>query len=303
MRSTTRLAVIRYVPDPVRDEPRNVGVIAWRAGEVAARFVGEDDAGDLDRRHISRRLIEDRQTYVEWVHYWRTQLAARSIHDPVEDADVAVGEAGFLQALANATRGGFEVRSRGEVVAADDWDLRRIVGESFERLVEPPDWGDTDDEEEAIGKAHHRKLAWNACRALMRHHYQEKRDFVRDFRVTGETGKGNEVPAVFDIGVRAPVDLVSQGELLLVDAVSLAAAPNQLSDVVDRARAVATKAQETRQHHDRVFVRALVSNGKSVESEAGRYATRILQDDGDLELVTIEQLLTLVPRIRQGQRL
>jgi hypothetical protein len=137
----------------------------------------------------------------------------------------------------------------------------------------------------------------------MKHHYQEKRDFVRDFRVTGQTGKGNEVPAVFDIGVPAPVDLVSHGELLLVDAVSVAAAPNLLSDVVDRARAVATKARETRERHSKVFLRALVSNGRSAESEAGRYATQILQDDGDLELVTIDQLVTLVPRIRQGQLL
>jgi hypothetical protein len=54
------------------------------------------------------------------------------------------------------------------------------------------------------------------------------------------------------------------------------AAPNQLNDVVDRARAVATKAQETRQHHKKAFVCALASNGKSAESEAGRYARQIL---------------------------
>src|SRR5437879_3340679 len=255
MTNSIQLAVIRYVPDPVRDEPRNVGVIAWRRGEVAARFVGEDEAGDLDRRSVSPRLIPDRQTYVEWINYWRSQLTAQSVEDPVRHVRVAVGDAGFLEALANATRGGFEVRLRGEVVEAEDWELGRVVKETFERLVESADWDEAGDvEEEPRGKAHHRALAWNACRALMRHHYQEKRDFVRDFRVTGQTGKGHEVPAVFDIGVPAPVDLVSRGELLLVDAVSLAAAPSQLNDVVDRARAVATKAQETRQHHKKVFV-------------------------------------------------
>ena len=298
--STVRLAVIRYVPDPVRDEPRNVGVVAWRPGEVAARFVGEDDAGDIDRRQISRRLVPDRQSYVDWVGFWRTQLAEQSISDPVRHREVTVGDPTFLEALASVTRGGFQVRDGGEAAGAEDWTIRRLVDEAFERLVASPEWGD-ESEEEPLGRARHRQLAWNACRALMRRNYHEKRDFVRDFRVTGQTEKGHDVPAIFDIAIPTPVDLITDGRLLVVDAVSFAAAPQNLNEVVDRARAVATKAQETRKRDRGVLVRALVSNGTSADGDAGRYATQILTDDGELELVTIEQFVELVPKVRQGQ--
>ena len=298
--SSVRLSVIRYVPDPVRDEPRNVGVVAWRSGEVAARFMGEDEAGDLDRRHVSRRLIPDRQAYVDWVAFWRTQLAEQSISDPVQRRQVPVGDAAFLEALANVTRGGFQVRDGGEAAGAKDWTLHRLVNEAFERLVASAEWGD-ESEDEPAGRARHRQLAWNACRALMRHHYQERRDFVRDFRITGRTEKGHDVPAIFDIAIPTPVDLITDGRLLVVDAVSFAAAPENLNDVVDRARAVATKAQETRKRDRDVLVRALVSNGTSGDGDAGRYATQILRDDGDLELITIEEFVELVPRVKQGQ--
>src|SRR5947208_424234 len=107
--SGVQLAVVRYVPDPIRDEPRNVGVIAWRRGEVAARFVGEDAAGDMDRRHISRRIVPDAQTYVEWVGYWRTHLANGLVENPTRKARVSVNNPKFLESLANVTRGGFQI--------------------------------------------------------------------------------------------------------------------------------------------------------------------------------------------------
>src|SRR5436190_6468630 len=182
--SKIQLGVVRYVPDPVRDEPRNVGVVAWHAGKAVARFIGEDDVGALDRRRISSRLIPDRQTYGDWVQFWRSQLASGFVQDPVRQSKVAVASTDFLDALANVTRGGFEVRLGAETLVNKEWALDRVVQEAFDRLVHLEEWDDVVESEQAPkGKGHHRQLAYDACRALTKQRYRDKHDFVRDYEV------------------------------------------------------------------------------------------------------------------------
>ena len=44
--NTPRYLLAKYIPDPLRMEPRNIGVVLWAEGNVAARFVGESDSPD-----------------------------------------------------------------------------------------------------------------------------------------------------------------------------------------------------------------------------------------------------------------
>lgn len=302
MTSSIQLAVVKCVPDPVRDEPRNVGVFAWRGKEFAARFIGEDEGGALDRRRVPLKVVADRQTYGDWVAYLRGQLEDGGVIDPLVGRRVSLGDPTFLESLAHVMRGGYGVRDAGEAITNYDWALQKVVAEAFERFVASDDLADLDEEEEEVqATARHKLLAYTAVRALRKKKYQERRDFVRHYPVFGKTQGGNRVPAVFDIGITAPTDLITEGRVLLVDAVSLVSAGKDVSDVVDRARAVATKAREIQEQKGNTLVRALVSNGKSGRVEPGRYAIQILEDDGGVETVTIDQLIDLVPKVRQGQ--
>ena len=69
--------VARHIPDRIRNEPRNVGVIVTDGSRVVARFVGETSCeGDLDLRRVSSSLVVDRGLYAEWHRAWRRLLAA-----------------------------------------------------------------------------------------------------------------------------------------------------------------------------------------------------------------------------------
>ena len=64
---------------------------------------------------------------------------------------------------------------------------------------------------------------------------------------------------------------------------------------------IATKATETLKGNEGALVRAIVSNGRSHETEAGRYAMRILQDEAGIETVTVDGFVELTSKMRQGQ--
>jgi hypothetical protein len=53
---TVQYWIAKNVEDPFRNEPRNVGVIARDAKDIAARFVGERDSGEIDRRLLGQRF-------------------------------------------------------------------------------------------------------------------------------------------------------------------------------------------------------------------------------------------------------
>jgi hypothetical protein len=69
---TTRVFVAKYIRDPRRWEPTNVGVIVARGDDVEARFIGERADGGVDRR--SARFVGDTEVFGEWVRYWRRAL-------------------------------------------------------------------------------------------------------------------------------------------------------------------------------------------------------------------------------------
>jgi hypothetical protein len=65
--------IAKNVEDPFRNETRNVGVIARDGRGIAARFVGERDSGELDRRLLGQRF-RCPDVYLQWLAYWRAEI-------------------------------------------------------------------------------------------------------------------------------------------------------------------------------------------------------------------------------------
>ena len=110
----------RYVPDLLRNEPRNVGVLVRRGKEVAARFVGEDDDLELDQRKLGRFPFPE--VYTEWVRFWRRKL-------PSGDLSQAGGYHYRLEF------GGYVTDTEPDSVqVVADFLFARLVGDNFADL-------------------------------------------------------------------------------------------------------------------------------------------------------------------------
>jgi hypothetical protein len=125
---TTEVFVAKYVPDPARWEPRNVGVILMVNGSPACRFIGEKAGGKIDGRSIRHTVGAPVEVYREWVRYWRRLILTEG-RDP-----------GTLEGPPEAT---FFVQKSGEAWfdAGTKRAIDDLVAEYFHRLVsdeEPP---------------------------------------------------------------------------------------------------------------------------------------------------------------------
>ncbi len=69
LKSAPRFLIAKYAPDLRLMEPRNIGIILWSSGVVAARFIGESDAGPVTPPTFIAR--KNKQVYVQWLRHWR----------------------------------------------------------------------------------------------------------------------------------------------------------------------------------------------------------------------------------------
>lgn len=110
---------VQYVPDLLRDEPVNVGVVVRRAGEVAARFLGEVEPGHLDGRRL--KSFASTSAYTQWVTYWRRVLES-DLDDPLQELVETSGEH-------------FRVIPGGEVAEIGDDPTGQVLDYLFSLLV------------------------------------------------------------------------------------------------------------------------------------------------------------------------
>jgi hypothetical protein len=124
----TQVFVAKYVADPARWEPRNVGVIVMLDGRPSCRFLGEKAGGEIDGRSIRHAVGAPVDVYREWVRYWRRSVLVEG-RDP-----------GSLETPSEAT---FFVQKAGEAWVSEGAkrEIDDLVSEYFRRLVsdeEPP---------------------------------------------------------------------------------------------------------------------------------------------------------------------
>jgi hypothetical protein len=71
----TKYWIAKYVEDPMRNEPRNVGIFVEHNGVKAARFFGEREDGTLDARKLGNKFTFP-NVYTQWRTYWRREMSA-----------------------------------------------------------------------------------------------------------------------------------------------------------------------------------------------------------------------------------
>jgi len=69
---TVHWYVVKHVPDLVRREPRNIGVILIADQEKMSRFLGEQPDGEIDGRTVPQ--FGNHLVYKAWVKHWRSLL-------------------------------------------------------------------------------------------------------------------------------------------------------------------------------------------------------------------------------------
>lgn len=118
--------LVRHVPDILRNEPRNVGVILALGDELAARFVGEASAGSLDLRRVSPGLVPDRQLYFEWHNYWRTKLAPTPRMSPWP----------VMEELLRSSTPAYFVTAGGDWHEDSDASIEAVADKLYRRVVD-----------------------------------------------------------------------------------------------------------------------------------------------------------------------
>src|SRR5689334_15251724 len=109
--------IAKNVEDPYRNETRNVGVIARDAKGMAARFVGERDTGELDRRLLGQRFSHP-EVYLQWLAYWRSEI-----------------DAGRLESVLRAKTPNYFVLEGGEITDTGPDTLEAVCAFLYSLLV------------------------------------------------------------------------------------------------------------------------------------------------------------------------
>jgi hypothetical protein len=129
--------VAKYISDLQRMEPRNIGVVVWSPGNVAARFVAEKpgSAGDIDGRSVPA-FVTSTTAYKQWVDFWRDLLRAR----PAAPGKLRNR---WAETLKQTSRGNFWLAEGGVILDRRVEDVQLLADDLFVRLVEPglPDDG------------------------------------------------------------------------------------------------------------------------------------------------------------------
>jgi hypothetical protein len=109
--------VAKNVEDPFRNETRNVGVIVRDARGFAARFIGERDSGELDKRLLGQRFRQP-DVYLQWLAYWRQEIRH-----------------GRLEAVVKATTPNYFVVKGGEITDTDSDTAESVCAFLYSLLI------------------------------------------------------------------------------------------------------------------------------------------------------------------------
>jgi hypothetical protein len=149
--SSARFLVAKYIPDMHRLEPRNIGVVVWNKGQISARFIGEVASGD-DHVIVPRRLgIRSKNVYQQWIHYWREQMAQRTLSVNGNGECVSRNSPEFLEALKRKSKQQYLLVDGGFISGdVDISDIDDVVRDLFEALVDDRSEKQGSQEEESV---------------------------------------------------------------------------------------------------------------------------------------------------------
>jgi hypothetical protein len=128
--------IAQYMEDVFRREVRNVGVFVRVGDRTAARFLGENENGDLDGRRLKVFVAPD--VYRQWVEYWRRVLET---------------ETAPLDVIKSESKGNFFVVDGGEVRDVADDPAESILAFLYTSLVAEGGFGNAYADREALSIA------------------------------------------------------------------------------------------------------------------------------------------------------
>jgi hypothetical protein len=117
MNARVQYLIAQYQADPLRKEPRNVGVIARMGERTLSRFLGEDETGTMDRRKL--RPLNEPDVFLQWVKYW-------------QDQGQTVPK---LEDLIDGERSNYGLIKGGNVLDIGDDPLEQVVDHLYSRFV------------------------------------------------------------------------------------------------------------------------------------------------------------------------
>lgn len=165
MVSGPRYLIAKYIPDLIRMEPRNIGVVVWSLDGIEARFLGEkpNHPGNVDGRSLPA-FISNLGAYKQWLRFWRTELAKEAVDTISGDDAISRTSPAFLEALMSWNKGNFVLNEGGyglDYVEADD--LGEFTDYLYRMLVDTSDGDEVQDPtldelcDEIIKEAHLQK--------------------------------------------------------------------------------------------------------------------------------------------------
>ena len=138
--TTPRYLLAKYMPDILRAEPRNIGIVLWTPDAVAARFVAEKpkDHGEVDGRRIPD-FVTSQSAYKQWIQYWCSQLESLQIEPLTGGNPINRSSPEYLEALKSTSNGNFVLTDGGfllDDVASSD--IPKALEYLYATLVDVP---------------------------------------------------------------------------------------------------------------------------------------------------------------------
>ncbi len=126
----------KYIPDLMRQEPRNIGVVLWSQEGVEARFIAEKEYREIDGRSIPS-FVSSPSAYRQWIEYWREQISSDEIQDPRAQKTARKSSDQFLEVLKLSNKGNFVLADGGILMEpVTSSELPTVTNELFTSLVE-----------------------------------------------------------------------------------------------------------------------------------------------------------------------
>jgi len=108
--------IAQYISDLFRNEPKNIGVFIALNGNAFAKFLGETESGDIDRRKL--RGFNSPDVYRQWIEYWRESIVS-----------------GITESLIESSGSHFRVIEGGEIDGYDNDSIEQIANSMYAMLV------------------------------------------------------------------------------------------------------------------------------------------------------------------------
>jgi hypothetical protein len=202
--NTPRFLIAKYVPDLQRMEPRNVGVILWADGSVAARFIGEDENTLEIKRWPDFIKVRNRPVYQDWLTFWREIISAESVS--TRQGKVERMSEKFVDGLRATGRENFILVDGGLLFTEiDDENLSRATDELFKQLVDDSEPRHTDNAEK-LDHGWKRVVARSGLKRSPKFHPNGSikgkfHQIERDYKFTAVIGNGEPEAALQKVSV------------------------------------------------------------------------------------------------------